>query len=535
MSSRTRWAATVRMLSQCVSAPHPSLITLGHDLGGGLGPEILLLAGPASAEDLARLTAVLELLPRVGRASVRTVYTALYKSDCIGHSRRMESSVFTPGAGHQPPFMAGRDQLLRDWRLGLAGTAAQGRLRARDVLLVGPRGVGKTALLGAFASIARESGFEVVNLQATAGRAGLVEGLLQRAADRQAQGSGAWSRARRSFDRVESVSLGALGVSVDVGRTVAGGPRHVDAGTLAQALVTLAEEVRAEAPGGGVLITVDELQVASGEDLVLLAAMLHRLNVDHSQAAVLFAGTGLPHTPSVLTEAGVTHSDRLFLLENIPVTLSRDDAMLAILEPARQAGVVWESQAAEAVVQASGGYPAHLQLFAHNAWQASPASSTISLQSAEQGLAQTVLEIERRTLGPRWDRLTDRQMEYLAALTVLGGTSGSGRLAAALGRTSSELSWIRDQLLKDGDIYAPRRGTVALTVPLFAPYVLSRYEHDRLEAELPLLDVAQMRRNAELRPRDAGQQSLPDLASPPRSSPLARPQQQEPPPHAHGR
>ena len=113
----------------------------------------------------------------------------------------MEGSPFTPGAGHRPPFMAGRDQLLRDWRLGLAGTASQGRLRARDVLLVGPRGVGKTTLLGAYAAAAAESGFEVVNLQATAGRAGLVQGLLQRAADRQEQGAWAWRRARRAFER----------------------------------------------------------------------------------------------------------------------------------------------------------------------------------------------------------------------------------------------------------------------------------------------------------------------------------------------
>ena len=50
---------------------------------------------------------------------------------------------------------------------GLAGTASHGRLRARDVLPVGPRGVGKTALLGAYAAAASESDSEVVNLQAT--------------------------------------------------------------------------------------------------------------------------------------------------------------------------------------------------------------------------------------------------------------------------------------------------------------------------------------------------------------------------------
>lgn len=295
--------------------------------------------------------------------------------------------------------MAGRDQLLHDWRLGLAGTASQGRLRTRDVLLVGPRGVGKTALFGACAAAASESGFEVVNLQATAGRAGLVQGLLQRAADRQEQGVRAWRRARRAFERVENVSFGVLGVNVDVGRASPSESQHLDPETLAQALVTLAEGVRADEPGGGVLITVDEPQVASGGDLALLAAMLHRRNVDYPQAPVLFAGTGLPHTPVVLTEAGVTHADRLFLHERVPVTLSRDDAQLAILEPARQAGVMWEPQAAETVVEASSGYLAHLQLFAHNAWQAAAGPLTITLEDARQGLTRTMVELEQRTLG----------------------------------------------------------------------------------------------------------------------------------------
>ncbi len=76
--------------------------------------------------------------------------------------------------------------------------------------------------------------------------------------------------------------------------------------------------------------------------------------------------------------------------------------------------------------------------------------------------------------------------------------------------------------------------SVALTVPLFAPYVLSRYEQDRLEAEVPLLDVAQMRRNATLRPRDAGRAALP-ISGTPSSLPLAQSlQQQEPPPPALG-
>ena len=53
---------------------------------------------------------------------------------------------------------------------------------------------------------------------------------------------------------------------------------------MAGALARLAAEVAKDHSSGGLLITVDELQVAAHPDLALLAATLHRLNVDHSGA-----------------------------------------------------------------------------------------------------------------------------------------------------------------------------------------------------------------------------------------------------------
>lgn len=104
--------------------------------------------------------------------------------------------------------------------------------------------------------------------------------------------------------------------------------------------------------------------MASAPDLALLAATLHRLNVDHPSANVLFAGTGLPFTPKTLRLAGVTHPDRLFVLEPLPLTLDVEDARFAIVEPAREARVVSEPEAVDRLTQITNGYPAHLQLFA---------------------------------------------------------------------------------------------------------------------------------------------------------------------------
>lgn len=411
----------------------------------------------------------------------------------------MDQSPYAPGAGHIPPVLAGRDGLLHTWQLVLNDVVAGGRVRAQDLILAGPRGVGKTVTVSAFAALARGQGFEVVNLQAVAGQGGLVEGLLQRARTRLEEGAGPWQRARQAFERVGGVNLSVAGfgggITTRARDQIAAG---LDAGTLADALARLAGEVRNDAPNGGLLITVDEMQVASAPDLALLAATLHRLNVDHPAATVLFAGTGLPFTPEALRKAGVTHPDRLFVLEPIPLTLERDDARYAVVEPARQVEVVWEAEAASAVVEATNGYPAHLQLFAHAAWTAARGPHRITLGDVEDAIPRVAEQLERRTLGPRWERISDRQMEFLAALALHGGRASTSAIATALGRSQQELSWLRDELIEEGDVYAPKRGQLAMAVPLFNRYVLSHYERTRPDAAIALLGLEQMIANAGL-------------------------------------
>lgn len=427
----------------------------------------------------------------------------------------MERSPYSPGAGHTPPVLAGRDGLLRDWQLVLNDVVTGGRVRAQDMILAGPRGVGKTVTVSAFADLATAQGFEVVNLQAVSGHAGLVEGLLQRAQTRIADGAGPWQRARNAFERVggANLSIAGFGAGVTTRDTKAAAPA-VDASTLARALAALAEEVAKDSPRGGLLVTVDELQVASGPDLALLAATLHRLNVDHPKSAVLFAGTGLPFTPETMRKAGVTHPDRLFVLENIPLTLDRGDARYAVVEPARQVDVLWEHDAATAVVEVSNGYPAHLQLFAHAAWSAAAGPGVIATADVDTAIPGVAAQLERRTLGPRWDRITDRQMEFLAALALLGGRAASAAVAAALGRTHQEISWIREELIEEGDVYVPKRGQLAMAVPLFRQYVLSHYERTRPDAATALLSLKEMAANARIEPPHALRPAREDVQPP---------------------
>lgn len=409
----------------------------------------------------------------------------------------MKDSVYTPGAGHSPPVLAGRDELLRNWSLMLNDVISRGRVRADDLILVGPRGVGKTATVTAFAQLAREQGFEVANLQPAGGRSSLVSSLLHRARDRIAAGAGPWERAKQAFEHLAGMNFTVAGFGAGVTTHGRGDDQpEADGSDLAMALATLAEEVGRDSPRGGVLVTIDEIQSAADADLVLFAAALHRLNVEHSAASVTFAGTGLPNTAEVLRKAGVTHPDRLFDLQTIPLTLAPEDARFAIVEPARVAGVTWDPEAAAAIARASNAYPAHLQLFADAAWTAAEGPDEITAADVAVALPRAITEIERRSLGPRWDRMTGRQTEMLAALALHQGRATTATLARTLGRPRSALSWIRDELLLEGDVYVPRHGELAMAAPLFGNYVLDRYQHARDEYAQRLLSLDEMRANA---------------------------------------
>jgi Cdc6-like AAA superfamily ATPase len=64
------------------------------------------------------------------------------------------TNPYAPGAGSQPPELAGRDDILTRTRTTLA--RVQGGRSAKSFMLVGLRGVGKTVLLNKVESIAEE-------------------------------------------------------------------------------------------------------------------------------------------------------------------------------------------------------------------------------------------------------------------------------------------------------------------------------------------------------------------------------------------
>ena len=66
------------------------------------------------------------------------------------------ANPYAPGAGNQPPELAGRDAVLEDAKVSIQRTKL-GR-HAKSFIFIGLRGVGKTVLLNKVSAIAEDLG-----------------------------------------------------------------------------------------------------------------------------------------------------------------------------------------------------------------------------------------------------------------------------------------------------------------------------------------------------------------------------------------
>jgi hypothetical protein len=381
------------------------------------------------------------------------------------------TNPFAPGAGSQPPELAGRDLLREQVRVAIA--RARRGSPAKSILMVGLRGVGKTVLLDRMRDDAEAVGVETLRIEAPENRSlpailapQLRQALLRLSRDEKAKDLAVRAlRALSGFAKALKVKHEDIEVGIDFDPE----PGLADNGDLEHDLQALLEAAGAAAKEAGTAIAVfvDELQYVEEEELAALITALHR--AAQRTLPVVLVGAGLPQLRGRMGRAK-SYAERLFDFPEIG-PLSPDDAKRAISKPARDQGVEVAADALAKIAEQTRGYAYFVQEWGKHSWDVATVSP-ITLTDVERASTTAVAALDESFFRVRFDRLTPAEKRYLRAMAALGpGPHRSGDIAAALGREVTALGPTRNQLITKGMIWSPHHGDTAFTVPLFDEFM----------------------------------------------------------------
>jgi hypothetical protein len=379
------------------------------------------------------------------------------------------ANPYAPGAGSQPPELAGRDEILDRTRTTLARVKI-GR-SAKSFMLVGLRGVGKTVLLNKIETISEENGYISALLETTESKSlpelliPCLRKILFRL-DTKEKVNECVKRGLmvlRSFASAVKISWQGVDIGVDPEKGTA------DSGDLEADLPDLFEVigVAAKSRGIAIAIIIDELQYVNETEFSALIMAIHR--VSQKQLPIILIGAGLPQLVG-LAGKSKSYAERLFDYPKVD-KLDYLDAVAALREPAKREGVEFEQSAIDLVVKLTQGYPYFLQEWGYHSWNIAD-KSPISQSDVETASEIALRNLDESFFRVRFDRLTPREKEYLFAMAALGPSPHrSGDVAAELNVAVESIAPVRSSLIKKGMIFSPAHGDTAFTVPLFDEYL----------------------------------------------------------------
>ena len=376
---------------------------------------------------------------------------------------------YAPGAGLQPPELAGRDRLLEDAAIDM--DRVLDRRPTKGMMLLGLRGVGKTVLLNRLHSMAEQKGFRTAKVEAPEG--GMLPQLLAPelrqvlySLDLQASAGHKVRQAAsvlRNFVAAFKVKIGDIEIGIDQARGEA------DTGNLEQdlpdLLVAVCEAANERSVALGIFL--DEVQYLAPEELASLIVACHE--VAQRNLPLFFVGAGLPQI-AALSGNAKSYAERLFTYPQVG-QLDADAARAALVHPAKNEGVDIQADAVEEILRVTERYPYFIQEWGFHVWNSAP-GSPIQLSDVQQATPGIIAHLDANFFRVRFDRLTPLQQKYLRAMAELGaGPHQTGDIAAMLGVAAGAVATVRQQLINKGMVWSQRHGETAFTVPLFNEFM----------------------------------------------------------------
>lgn len=398
---------------------------------------------------------------------------------------------FRPGAGHRPPYLAGRKEEQREFRKLLDQTVVTDNL-----VLTGLRGVGKTVLLDELKGIALAENWMWVGTDlsesASISEASLAQRLL---ADLSVITSGITiplgDQPTLGFGSVSKKLFLTLGFEALWGMYQAAPGLNVDK------LKAVFQLISKHMPANkhGIIFAYDEAQNLSdhaAKEQYPLSMLLDLFQSTQKHGTkFLLVLSGLPTLFPKLVESR-TYSERMFRVLFLK-QLNDAETREAIVKPVKDAKcpVHFGSGAISTIIRLSGGYPYFIQFICRETYDA-------YLQRLNDGqaplipLEEILIKLDTDFFAGRWAKVTDRQQELLFVISQLSTANSEFTVQEILAQSQemllkpfsrSHINQMLTSLIGAGLVYRDRHGKYLFAVPLMADFI------KRVMKDSPLVSI----------------------------------------------
>jgi hypothetical protein len=400
---------------------------------------------------------------------------------------------YRPGAGHMPPYLAGREREYGEFdRL----------LKQDDILenlvLTGLRGVGKTVLLETFKPRAVEQGWLWAAADLSESASISEAALAQRLLADLALVTAPTAFTQKPASKPVGFAVPAEPRETPLSHAVLASVYEETPGLVSdkiKATLEFAWEHLCNQDQHKVIFAYDEAQNLSdhaSKDQFPLSVLLDVFqSIQKKGVPFMLVLAGLPTLFPRLVDAR-TYAERMFRVVTL-TKLNEDESREAILKPIQvaESPIDFSGNSVAVIVSESGGYPYFIQFICREVFD-------VFIRQNEGGESGNVPvdEIQRKLdadfFAGRWAKITDRQRELLWAVANLERPDEEFTIQELVERakallpksfSASHANQMLASLAERGMICKNRFGKYSFAVPLLGRFILRTYELPNQPAE----------------------------------------------------
>ena len=392
---------------------------------------------------------------------------------------------FRPGAGHMPPYLAGRESETQEFLRLLDQEPI-----LENMILTGLRGVGKTVLLDTFKPLAIErrwlwAGTDLSESATVTEDTMALRLLTDLSVITSGIVIGIEEKARIGF--AHKVDQAEQTMNFEVLASIFESTPGLVADKL-KAVFETVWNVLCSHNRRGLVFAYDEAQNLSDQaakDQYPLSTLLDVFqSIQKKGVPFMLILTGLPTLFPKLVEAR-TFSERMFHVVFLD-RLNKADSQDAILKPIEDADcpLKLSNNSVETIITISGGYPYFIQFICREVYD-------VFIQQHDTGrepsvpIDEIVRKLDTDFFAGRWSKATDRQRELLSVIAMLPNADAEFTVQEVVVLSkdvleksfgSSHVNQMLASLSDAGLVYKNRHGRYSFAVPLLAGFILRQIE-----------------------------------------------------------